>query len=453
MLKCLSPALPKGERVKKLTWIEYPLLLLFTFTSLLNCYAQENLTLDNAIEIALKNNYAIAIAKATTSIAANNNTYGNAGFLPQVSLNASGSLSSVNTKQEYASGLKIDRQGVSSNNINSGVSLNWTIFDGFRMFATKEKLNELQAQGELNLKMEIENNLSGIIIAYYNIVRQQQLIKAMYESVKVSEERIRIAQKKTEIGSASKLDLLQAKVDLNTQRSAILKLKTDLSNAKASLNLLLARSNEADFIVADSIPLNFKVSYNDLKTSVPKLNDSLLYAQKNILISQKVLKEVNALRLPQIGINTTYNFSKTNNQVGFALINQNLGWNGGLSIYWNLFNAFKTNILYRNAQQQTMITKYQFDQTQKQVETSLLKAWNNYQNSLEALLLEEENSAVAKENLAVALERFRIGNATNVDMNLAQKSFEDAASRRLSARYDAKVAETTLMKLNGELVK
>lgn len=453
MLKCSAPTLPEWGRTKKLTRIEYPFLLLFTFAALLSCYAQENLSLDKAVEIALKNNYAIVIAKTNTGIAANNNTYGNAGFLPQVSLNASGSLSSVNTKQEYASGLKIDRQGVSSNNINSGVTLNWTIFDGFKMFATKEKLNELQAQGELNLKIEIENNLSRIIIAYYNIVRQQQFIKAMYESAKVSEERIKIAQKKSDIGSASKLDLLQAKVDLNTQRSAILKLKTDLANAKASLNLLLSRGNENDFTVADSIPLNYNISYNDLKTSVPKLNDSLLYAQKNILISQQVLKEVNALHLPQIGINTTYNFSKTNNQVGFALINQNLGWNGGLTLYWNLFNGFKTNILYRNAQQQTMIAKYQLDQTQKQVETSLLKAWNNYKNAIEALQLEEENTGVAKENLTIALERFRIGNATNVDINLAQKSFEDAASRRLSARYDAKVAETTLMKLNGELVK
>ena len=414
---------------------------------------QELLTLDKAIELALHNTFSIAIVKTNLTIASNNNTIGNAGYLPQVYFNASNNLSSVNTKQEYSSGLSIDRQGVSSSNIASGLVFNWTLFDGLKMFATKERLAQLQAQGELNVKIEIENTLSRLITIYYNVVRQDQLIKAMLESEKVSEERIRIAQKKLDIGSASKLDLLQAKVDLNTQRSSILKLKADLRNYKAALNQLVARDSETEFNVNDTIPLSYKPSYADLKSTLPKQNDSILFAQKNILISNQVLHEVNALRLPQLGVTAAYNFSKTNNQVGFALVNQNLGWNGGFTLYWNLFNGLKTDILHRNAQQAIMISKFQLDQTQRQVETSLLKAWNNYQYASEALELENENSQVARENLTVAVERFRLGNATNVDLNLAQKSFEDAISRQVAARYDAKVAETTLMKLNGELVK
>ncbi|MCC6690661.1 MAG: TolC family protein [Bacteroidia bacterium] len=425
----------------------------FLFIPLSFCNAQELLTLQNAIEMALKNNYGIAIAKTNLETATANNTYGNAGFLPQVVLNASSSLSNSNIKQDYSTGLVIDKKNVGSTNKNISSTLSWTLFDGMKMFATKEKLEQLQEQGEINVKIEIENDVAKIINAYYIIVRQAQLIKAMNESVKVSEERIKIAQKKFDLGSASKLDLLQAKVDLNTQKSAILKLKADMSNYKAVLNQLIVRSNENDFNVTDSIPLNYTVSYNDLKTSVLKQNDSIRFVQKNIFVSEQMVNEINALRLPQIGANATYVFNKTNNQVGFALVNQNLGLNGGLTLTWNLFNGFKTNTLYKNAQRQVMISKYQYDQTQKQIETSLLKAWNAYQYAMEALQLETENTSVAKENLAVALERFRLGNANNVDINLAQKSFEDAVSRLVSARYDAKVVETTLMKLNGELVK
>jgi outer membrane protein len=433
--------------------IKYIGLLCFMLVTLATNYAQEILTLDKVIEIALQNNYGIVIAKSNSTIAINNNTIGNAGFLPQITLNANQSISNADIKQNYSSGLTIDRTGVGSTNVGIGPALNWTLFDGFKMFATKEKFKQLQAQGELNVKIEIENDLAKIITAYYNIARQNQLIKAMYESVKVSEERIKVAQNKFDLGSASKLDLLQAKVDKNTQKSAILKLKTDLNNSKAALNQLLARSNETDFNVIDTIPLNYKVSYNDLKTSVPKQNDSIQFVQKNILISEQMLKEVNSMRLPQIGLNANYNFSKTNNQVGFTLVNQSLGLNGGLTLYWNLFNGGKVDILHRNAQQQVMITKLQYAQTQKQIETSLLKAWNNYQYAIETLQLETENGSVARENLTIALERFRLGNASNVDINLAQKSFEDAMSRLVSARYDTKVAETTLMKLNGELVK
>lgn len=425
----------------------------FLFIPLSFCNAQELLTLQNAIEMALKNNYGIAIAKTNLETATANNTYGNAGFLPQVVLNASGSLSNSNIKQDYSTGLVIDKKNVGSTNKNISSTLSWTLFDGMKMFATKEKLEQLQEQGEINVKIEIENDVAKIINAYYIIVRQAQLIKAMNESVKVSEERIKIAQKKFDLGSASKLDLLQAKVDLNTQKSAILKLKADMSNYKAVLNQLIVRSNENDFNVTDSIPLNYTVSYNDLKTSVLKQNDSIRFVQKNIFVSEQMVSEINALRLPQIAANATYVFNKTNNQVGFALVNQNLGLNGGLTLTWNLFNGFKTNTLYKNTQRQVMISKYQYDQTQKQIETSLLKAWNAYQYAMEALQLETENTSVAKENLAVALERFRLGNANNVDINLAQKSFEDAVSRLVSARYDAKVVETTLMKLNGELVK
>jgi len=432
---------------------KYKTIIFLFFAFVISASAQELLTLQQAIEMALKNNYGILVAKANADIAHNNNSYGNSGFMPLIQMTASNNLSNANIKQDYTTGLTIDRKGVQTTNITAAPVLTWTLFDGLNMFATKEKFAQLQAQSEVGIKLEIENDLNRIITSYYNIVRQNQLIRAMYESVKVSEERIKIAEKKLEVGSASKLDLLQAKVDLNTQKSNILKLKADLAYFKALLNQLIVRTNDTDFNVSDTIPLTYKVSYNDLKESIPKQSDSIQYAQKNIFIAEQTLRQMTSLALPQIAVNGTYNMSKTHSQAGLVLINQNLGFNGGFTLTWNLFNGFKTDILRRNAQQQIMITKFQFDQTKKQIETSLLKAWNNYQYAIEALQLETENSAVARENLSIALERFRLGSASNVDINLAQQSFENAIARFVQAGYDAKVAETSLMKLNGDLVK
>ena len=174
--------------------------------------AQGVLTLQQAVEIALKNNYSITIAKTQADIAKKNNTLGNAGFSPSLSVNANGSYSSNNTHQEYASGLLINSNGVVSNGVNSALVLNWTIFDGMKMFATHNKLKELQAMGDLNAKIEIENAVSRIMLAYYDIVRQQQMIRATNEAIKLNEERQKISEKKFEIGSASKLDVLQVKV-------------------------------------------------------------------------------------------------------------------------------------------------------------------------------------------------------------------------------------------------
>lgn len=415
--------------------------------------AQDTLTLSQAVETALKNNYSIGIAKNQNEISKNNNTFGNAGFLPQINFNASTNSSNNNTKQEYASGLSIDRNNVKSTGVNTGVMLNWTLFDGLKMFATHDKLQELEAMGELNLKMEIENTIAAVMNAYYDIIRQQQLLSAFREAIKIYEERLKIAEKKLEIGSASKLDVLQAKVDLNAQKSNLLKQKTLLDNTKASLNQLLSRSADIGFSIKDSIIINYDPNYEELKTTVLKQNNSLLFAQRNINVANYNVKEYRSLALPSVNLTTAYNFTSSTNQASFVLLNQNLGLSTGLSASWTLFNGLKNRTLTQNAKLQLASSRLEYNHLQTEVESSLLKAWHNLQNALEVLKLEEENYLVAKENVIVALERFRIGSSTSIEIITAQKSFEDAQGRLISERYTAKIAEIELMRLNGILVR
>ena len=415
--------------------------------------AQETLNLEQALETALKNNYAIGIARVQSAAATNNNNIGNAGFLPSVVFNASNSLSNNNTKQEYSNGLNINKSGVGSTGLNAGVALNWTLFDGFKMFATHQRLKEIEAQGLINIKVQIENTVAAIVGAYYDVVRQTQLIKATNDNIKIYEERIKIAQKKADIGSGSRIDLLQAKVDLNTQKAALLKLRIALDNAKASLNQLLSRPGDQEFMVNDSIVVNYAPAYSELKKTLVTNNNQLLFAQKNSSISEQLVKESQSQRLPQIEVNAIYNFSQTKNQVGLVLLNQNLGLNIGLTASWTLFNGFKTRTQVRNAYFMVQQNELLYKQTNTIVEAALIRAWKTFNYSVEAMKLEEDNILLARENVNIAMERFRIGSSTSIELMFAQKSYEEALSRLLAARYDAKLAETELKRLNGELVK
>ena len=416
-------------------------------------FSQESLSLQQAIEIALKNNFSIQIAKGNSDIAANDVTYGNAGMLPQVSAVASGSKASNTTHQQYASGLEVNKSGVGSNNINSGIFLNWTLFDGMRMFATYDKLKELRSMGELQMKIEIENDVAKVINGYYDVVRQKQLIKATSEAISLYEEREKIAQTKLNVGSGSKLEVRQAQVDMNAQRSQLMKLQTALYNAKANLNQLLARTAETDFTAADSIPITYNPKYEDLKTSVPKQNNGLMFSERNMNVAGYSLKQIRAMRYPQLGVNASYIFSRSENQAGFVLLNQNLGLNGGFSLTWNLFNGFEVSRQVKDLQIQMLISKTQYDMTKLQLDVALATAFRNFQQAKDLLSLEEENNKLARDNVDVALESFRIGKISTLELKDVQKSLDDANIRLMNARYDAKTSETELMRLNGMLVK
>ncbi len=425
----------------------------FFLTTLFPVMAQEVLGLEDVVKQALKNSYSILVAQNQQQIAVNNNTPGNAGFLPQLTFNAASNLSNNKTNQEYASGLVINQNGVRSNGLNAGFSLNWTIFDGLKMFATHARLKELEAQSGLGLKVEIENTLTKVITAYYEVARQQQIIRAQKEALKVYEERIKISRKKEEIGSGSGQEVLQAQIDMNTQRSLLLKQYQLLDAAKLNLCQLMIRPVDQDFNVQDSIIFNYKPGYEELKRTVLSNNNQLQFSEKNMGVARQGIREYNALRLPQLTLNTTYNFSQSKNQVGFVLLNQNLGLNASVTAIWTLFNGLKNRTLVKNAELNLLQQENLYKQTLLVVETALLRAWKSYNSIQELLKLEEENALLVKENLKITLERFKTGGSTAIELMTAQKSYEEAMSRLMQVRFDAKIAETELKRLNGDLVK
>lgn len=429
-------------------------ILLFLFFIPLRIFSQDSiLTLQQAIEISLKNNYDIRIFTNIKKQQENNNSVGNSGMLPTIDANTSYTRSSNSLKQKYSNNLEVNRNASLSTNAVADLAATWTIFDGMKMFNTKEKLSELYMLSQDEMKIQIENTLQELITTYYSIVKQQQLLKSMREEILFSEERVTISDRKMNNGSGSRLEWLQTKTDFNRQRSIKIALESDIDEERMKLNLLMGRKIETPFAVEDTVIITYKPMIEDLKKSVLDQNNQLNYFKRNQRISKLELKEKQSLRFPLINLNAHYIYSKTTNEAGFTLLNQINGFNYGATATIPLFHGLNINRQIKNSKIDALNSDISFENMQSQVNSDLLNAWRTFKNNLELLQIEEQNIGYAREVLSVSQERYRIGMSSVIEQQDVQRTFEEAMKRLTEARFNTKISETILRKLNGELVK
>jgi outer membrane protein len=415
--------------------------------------AQEVLSPQAAVTIGLKNNYSINIAKNSQEIAENNATLGNAGVLPTLDATGSASKSVSNTSQKYSNGASIDVNGVDSKNYAAGINLNWTIFDGLKMFASLDQLKELQKVGESNYKLTVEQNINDILSTYYDIVRQKQVLEATQRSVAISEERLNITQSQKDVGSASKFDVLRAQVDLNGDKSLLMNQELTLQQAKTKLNQLLGRDVKTEFDVIDTIDVKTDLSYDDLFSVTMQNNNQILLARQNKNVAESQLKLERGDLLPVISLNLGYNYSRSESGAGFFISSNTTGITYGISASLNLFNGLNTKRRIENAEVSIESNELAFKQIQDQVKANFENTFLKYKNSLQLVKLESENYNAAEENADIALEKLKVGSITPVDFRQVQLDLMNAKSRLLSAEYDAKSSETNLLQISGQLVK
>lgn len=419
--------------------------------------AQDVLSVEDAIEAALKSNYDIETARLDSTSYAIDNAYANALFLPGLSGTATRIFNHNNQNQKLSDGSIKQRNGIKSNNLSASVNLNWTIFDGLRMFATREKLAEFQRLGEFTIKEQVVTTVAAVINNYYDVVRQKQQLKAIEEQISISDERVKLADKKFSVGLGAKPELLQAKVDLNAQLAAQLTQQTLIAQLKEQLNQLIGFSISKSYEVADSIPFNPQLQLNSIRNNVEITNPTLLLAKKNIDISRLTLRENKADLFPTVSLNSAYNFSRTNNaeviNTFTPLFNQNKGLNYGLSVNVPILNGFNTRRLIRQSKLDVRVQEVNYTNQLSKIDVGLNNAFKDYELYKKLLKLEEENILLAKENVNIALERFRLGISTNLELREAQISLEQGYDRLIAARYNTKVAETELLRLQGNIVR
>ncbi len=421
----------------------------------LGCLAQNQslLTYQQVIALALQGNYDIQIAQNDAKISATQNTIGNAGFLPRLDILANGNLATNNTKQNFSSGLEVNQDNVKSSTLNSGAYLTWTIFDGLKMFATKERLNQLERQGELSLKIQMENTIEDVTLLYYQIVRQIQLIKGIEAAMNVSEERIKIADKKLALGSGSNVEVLQAKLDLNAQRSNRITQKYLLNEFKNNLLVLTKTNLNTDFTVDTFFSFDGIKSMDEIRERVGKMNRSIMFAQNNVAIASQNIKELRSQKLPTLALTSNYIFARSKNEAGFALLNQNLGYNTGFTFSWNLFNGLRTHNQVQVAKIQQLSAELRVQRTKDTAISAAQSAYTRWLGDKEILAIEEDNIKLSEQSLKITTERLRLGLGNFLETKESQSSYEEAITRLVNARYNLKQSETTLKKLTGEFLK
>lgn len=436
-------------RLKLITFVLVSILV--QLTAVQAGFGQQKLSLQEAVAIALKNNYDIKLVNNDVQIAKNNVNPGNAGLLPRLDGSFTEGGSRQNTTRTQSNGNEQTLTGVRNTNMSYGVALGWTIFDGFQMFTNYERLKELQRQGEVTGKAVILTTVSSVVSSYYTVLKEQQLVVARDSALDVSRLRLNIANNKLAIGRGSKLDVITAKVDYNTDTSAFLQEINLLKNAKTSLNQVLARDLNTEFKVDEVIDINSGLNYTDLSSQMAQLNPDLQNALINKKLAELSLKQVKGQRYPVVGLNGGYEYQKSTSPTGFNTQQQARGFTYGLTASLNIFNGFLQRQNERNAKVEISSAEFRMEKVKQGIGAQLFSAYQNYRNNLDLLKIERSNVDLSRQSLDITLAKYRLGSIAPLELREAQRNAIDAISRYLEAQYQAKLSEITLKEISGTL--
>lgn len=427
------------------------LLYLVFITVPFGAFSQQLLTLEDAVAIALKNNYDIQMVNKEVAIAENNVNIANAGMLPAISGDMSRNAAIQNMTQTLLSGETRVLSGAESSSFAYGATLGWTIFDGFQMFTRYEQLKALKALGEENMKSAILNTVFEVITNYFDLVQQRHLIDAIQTALELSAFRFEVAENRYQIGRAAKLEVLTASVDMNTDTTNLLRQQDVYRSTQIRLNELLARDVNTDFKVMDTIVIAHDLHLQTLSETAKTLNPTLQAAIVNHRISQLELKRVKGERYPVVNVSSSYTRSRSQTEFGFSTQSRINGFNYGIGASMSIFNGFLQRRNEQNAKLLIESAEINVDKVSQNIEAQLLAAYQTYLMNLELVRLEERNEAIAKENMDITLEKFKLGSIAPVEFREAQRNFVDASARYITAQYNAKVAEITLNQIAGTL--
>lgn len=417
--------------------------------------AQRTFTLRDCLETGLENNYSVRISRNQAKVSSNNATPANAGMLPTLDASASYSGSLDNTETiARADGAKNKDTGVYDQAFNVGLNLNWTIFDGFSMTTNYKRLKELERQGETDTRITIEDFIADLTAEYYNYVQQKIRLKNFRYAVSLSKERLRIVEARYSIGSFSRLDFLQARVDFNADSSSYMKQQELLNTSRIRLNELMAQDDVGqDITIPDSlIDVNTLLDFDELWNSTLLINASLIRAEQNRTLAQLDMKAVASRDYPYLRLSSGYGYTVNKYEVATTKRRNQLGLDVGLTIGFKIFDGNRKRER-RNAQIAVDNARLQREELEQSLRADFSNLWQAYLNNIEVLKLEQENLTAARENHEVAMERYMLGDLSGVEMREAQKSLLDAEERMLSAEYDTKLCEISLSQISGTITK
>ncbi len=404
----------------------------------------------NAIDTALRNNFDIQIARNEFEIAQKNNTYGNAGGLPNVSASAGDNASVTTINQQMSDGTESNISNKGENALNASVSGGIVLFNGFRITATKEKLNRIENLSEIQLNQQIQNTMADIMVTYYDIIRQQNYLKIIQNTLDVSKQKLDIINVKKSVGMADAVEILQAQTDVNSAEQLLELQKMAVEQTKSDLLLLISSKSNKPFSVTDSILVDESLKLDSIINYLHK-NPLYLSAEQQILINKQIVKEVSAQRYPSVKLNAGYDFYQANLNKGNITMNQNYGPTAGINMQIPIFNGniYKTQKdVAKIRVENSMLEK---DRLQSSLSTQAIKLYRSYSTTIQQIGLQRENFKMTRQLVDVVMQQFQVSQATILDVRAAQTSFETAAYLLVNLLYSAKVSEIELKQLTFNL--
>lgn len=413
--------------------------------------SQNPISVEDAISIALKNNFDILVSRNDADVDKVNNTPGAAGMLPTLQVSGSGSYDINNIHQELASGTVNNTNGLKAKGFSASSRLVWTLYDGGKMFVTRNKLTEIEAQGEIQYQGQVLATVYDVIAAYYNIIRQKQIMNSINEVINYNKKRLAIAEAGFKAGSFDRTDLLQAQIDMNVATENAINQQYTIDVAKRSLNQLLGKSPSELTEVSDSIPLDYAPNEALLKEKIFSENMTVKAFQKQVEIARLSLREFESGFLPKVSVDAGYYFSQTDNSKGNTALSRTSGPQFGASLTIPVFSAGENKRKTAAAQIQVESAEYDLQQLKLQLSTELSNALTSFANQQKLREIEKENKELTKINIDICLERLRLGQSTTLELHQAQENYAQSCTRLINFEYNLKIAEIKLKQLAATL--
>ncbi|MBK8668140.1 MAG: TolC family protein [Saprospiraceae bacterium] len=428
----------------------------FLFILLSFSASSQTLLLDEAIEQALLNNFNIRISQNEAVIDKTNNTLGNAGFLPRVTLNFGQNLNINNTRQELFNGDIRNGNNVNTDNLSANVQLAWTLFDGMRMFVNRERLKEIEALGQLNVQLQVENTIFQVMSLFYTIDQQKKRIETIRQAILISGERLSLAQLKKDVGTGSGIPVLQAEVDINADSAMLIRQNLVLTQIKIQLNEIMGRSPDTQYDIVETLPQLYSeygmIDFADLQSNAEKRSLIMQMAGKNLKLTELNKRQWESNKYPSVDFNAGYNYSRLNAEIGILKFNQNAGIGLGLTGRWNIFSGYNNKREIQVAKLSMETARLAQEQSALTLNTDLFTMYKNFVTAREMVRMENNNIKIARKNLDITTEKMRLGTIDALELRQAQLNLVDAEFRKITADFEANMSMLEMKRLTGVLV-
>lgn len=417
----------------------------------ISALGQESIDLKNAVEKALLNNYSIRIAKSSNKIAENNVSPGMAGMLPRVDVVAGYNYSNTDLYMVLLTGQRIEQDGNVAKTVNGGVQLSWTILDDMAMFISYERLKSIKERSDIEFKISVENTVKEITRTYYNALLIKKNLEVLDESISLSNRRLQRINDRLNFGTSTSLELLRAQVDLNTDSANYKRSELNYNNTIRMLVYLMGEKVAKSYEIENIINFNTNRTIDELRSLAQKSNNTILQAVQNKEITELDYKLIQTNYMPRINLTAGYNYSRTDADAGFMLVNQNMGLSSGVNLSWNIFDGMKTNIQAQNTKLMSEMNSITIEMLRNQIDMAVLNNYNAFDEKKKIYEMDIANLTAAEQNYQRSLDLFELGQISSLELREAQLNLSRSKMRINESLLDAKLSEVELNILTGTL--